>query len=145
VPVLAEVSSRLGAEHVIVAHGHPGIDEVSASGPTLIGEALGGQVRNYELVPESVGIARGSIDALRGGDATVNAAIVRSILAGETGARRDIVLMNAAAGLLAADAVADLAEGVAKARESIDSGQALARLEALITLTQRLAKTKAAS
>ncbi|HEY3318363.1 MAG TPA: anthranilate phosphoribosyltransferase [Coriobacteriia bacterium] len=143
VPLLAEVAARLGSEHVIVAHGHPGIDEVSASGPTLVGEATRGEVRSYEIVPESVGIARGSVDALRGGDASVNAAIVRSILAGETGGRRDIVVMNSAAALLAVDAVPDLAAGVAKARESIDSGEALARLEALVTLTQRLAKAQA--
>jgi anthranilate synthase/phosphoribosyltransferase len=140
VPVMAEVASRLGAEHVLVVHGHPGIDEVSASGPTLVGEAIGADVRNYEIVPESVGIARGSVDVLRGGDASVNAAIVRSILGGESGGRRDVVLMNAAAALLAADVVPDLAAGVAKARESIDSGEALARLDALVTLTSRLSK-----
>jgi anthranilate synthase/phosphoribosyltransferase len=140
VPVLAEVAGRLGAEHVLVVHGHPGIDEVSASGPTVVGEFDGGAVRSYEILPESVGIARGSVDALRGGDSAVNAAVVRSILGGETGGRRDIVLMNAAAALLAADAVPDLAAGVAAARESIDSGAAVARLDALVTLTQRLAK-----
>jgi anthranilate synthase/phosphoribosyltransferase len=140
VPVLAEVAARLGAEHVLVVHGHPGIDEVSASGPTIVSEARSGSVRSYEIVPESVGIARGSVDALAGADAASNADIVRSILSGETGGRRDIVLMNAAAGLLAADAVPDLAAGVVKARESIESGAALARLEALVTLTQRLAR-----
>ncbi len=140
VPVMAEVAARLGSERVLVVHGHPGIDEVSASGPTLVGEARAGSVRIYEIVPESVGIARGGTDALRGGDAAANAAIVRSILEGEAGPRRDVVLMNAAAALLAADAVADLAEGVARARESVETGEALARLEALAALTQRLAK-----
>jgi anthranilate synthase/phosphoribosyltransferase len=139
VPVMAEVAGRLGAEHVLVVHGHPGIDEVSASGPTVVGEFVDGAVRSYEILPESVGIARGSVDALRGGDAAENAATVRSLLAGEPGGRRDIVLMNAAAALLAAGAMPDLAAGVAAARESIDSGAALARLEALVTLTGRLA------
>lgn len=139
VPVMAEVAGRLGASHVLVVHGHPGIDEVSASGPTVVGEFVDGAVRSYEILPESVGIARGSVDALRGGGAAANAATVRSLLAGEPGGRRDIVLMNAAAALLAADAVPDLAAGVAAARASIDSGAALVRLEALVTLTGRLA------
>jgi anthranilate synthase/phosphoribosyltransferase len=139
VPVMAEVAGRLGAEHVIVVHGHPGMDEVSASGPTTVGEYADGAVRLYEVTPESVGIARGSLQDLAGGDATTNAAIVREILSGGVGGKRDVVLMNAAAALVAAGVAADFADGVAKARHSIDSGEALARLEALVVVSARLA------
>ncbi|MBU4555960.1 MAG: anthranilate phosphoribosyltransferase [Actinobacteria bacterium] len=149
-PVMAEVAGRLGAERVLVVHGHPGMDEVSASGTTTVSEldsALG-TVRTYEISPEQVGIARGTLADIAGGDAAENARILRSILAGEHGPRRDVVLMNAAAALLAAGEVPDLAEGVIRARDSIDSGRALAALTALAAVSQRLgaeAREKAAA
>jgi anthranilate phosphoribosyltransferase len=138
-PVLAEVSGRLGAERVLVVHGHPGMDEVSASGPTTVAEfdAGTGQVTVREITPESVGIARGTLADVAGGDGAENAAIVRAILEGETGPRRDVVLMNAAAALLVAGKVEDLAEGIALARESIDSGRALSVLQSLAAVSQR--------
>jgi anthranilate synthase/phosphoribosyltransferase len=140
-PVMAEVAGRLGAERVLVVNGHPGMDEVSASGPTTIAEfdSAAGGVRTYEVTPESVGLARGTLADIAGGDAAENAAIVHGILAGETGPRRDVVLMNAAAALLAAGKAVDLAEGVALARESIESGRAIAALDALGDLSRRLA------
>ncbi|MFA5844370.1 MAG: anthranilate phosphoribosyltransferase [Coriobacteriia bacterium] len=138
VPVIAEVAGRLGAHRVLVVHGHPGMDEVSASGPTIVGDFADGRVNTYEILPEEVGIARGSTSALAGGDASENAGIVREILSGGTGPRRDVVLMNAAAALLAAGKVADLAEGVVRAREALETGAALAALEGLITLSSRL-------
>jgi len=137
-PVMAEVAGRLGAERVMVVHGHPGMDEVSASGPTLVAEYVDGAVRTYEIDPEAVGIALVSPRAIEGGDAAFNASVVRDVLAGAHGAPRDTTLMNAAAALLVAGRVEDLAEGVAVARASIDAGHALARLEALCTLTQRI-------
>jgi len=139
-PVMAEVAGRLGAERVLVVHGHPGMDEVSASGTTTVSEfdsALG-TVRTYEISPEQVGIARGTLADIAGGDAAENARILRSILAGEHGPRRDVVLMNAAAALVAAGEVPDLAEGVIRARDSIDSGRALTALTALAAVSQRL-------
>jgi anthranilate phosphoribosyltransferase len=139
VPVMAEVASRLGAEKVLVVHGHPGLDEVSASGPTEVAEATPDGVRLYAISPEQFGIARGSIADLAGGDATENAASIRAILSGEHSGKRDIILMNAAAALVAAGKASDFAEGVALARTSVDSGEALARLEALIAVSQRLA------
>jgi len=140
-PIMAEVAGRLGAERVLVVNGHPGMDEVSASGPTTVSEydVLSGAVRTYEVTPESVGVPRGTLADLAGGDATENAGIVRTILAGQIGPRRDVVLMNAAAALLAAGKASDLAEGVALARDSIDSGRALAALDALGVLSRRLA------
>jgi anthranilate phosphoribosyltransferase len=143
-PVMAEVAGRLGAERVLVVHGHPGMDEVSASGPTTVAEydaASGETVRVTEFTPESVGIVRGSLSDLAGGDAAENAAILRSLLEGEHGPRRDVVLLNAAAALLAAGKAEDLAHGVTLARVSIDEGRALAALDALVTVSQRLAAT----
>jgi len=139
-PVMAEVAGRLGAERVLVVHGHPGMDEVSSSGPTTIAEFSSdrGAVEVYEITPESVGIARGTLADLAGGDARENAAIVRWLLEGEHGPRRDVVLMNAGAALLAAGVAPDLAAAIALARESIDSGKALASLEQLVTVSQRL-------
>ena len=146
-PVMAEVAGRLGAERVLVVNGHPGMDEVSGSGPTTVSEfdAETGDVRTYEITPESVGIARGTLADIAGGDAAENAAIVRAVLGGEIGPRRDVVVLNAAAALLAAGKAADLAEGVTLARESIDSGRALAALDALAAVSQRLAAEEAAS
>lgn len=140
--VIAEVAGRLGAERVLVVHGHPGMDEVSASGPTMIAEydrAAGG-VHTYEITPEQVGVARGTLADVAGGAAAENAAIVRAILSGAHGPKRDVVLMNAAAALLAAGEVADLAEGVDRARTSIDSGRAADALERLIAVSNRLAE-----
>ena len=139
-PVMAEVAGRLGAERVLVVNGHPGMDEVSTTGPTVVSEydAVGGNVRTYEVTPESVGIARGTLADIAGGDAAENAVIVRSILGGESGPRRDVVVINAAAALLAAGKVADLAEGVVLARASIDSGRALEALDTLAAVSRRL-------
>ncbi len=140
VPLIAEVAGRLGAERALVVHGHPGMDEVSASGPTVVAEydVAAGGVRAFEVTPEEVGIARGTIAEIEGGDAEENAAIARAVLDGGHGAPRDVVLMNAAAALMAAGEVADLAEGVVRARESIDSGRARGALESLAAVSRRL-------
>ncbi|MHB1340882.1 MAG: anthranilate phosphoribosyltransferase [Coriobacteriia bacterium] len=140
-PLMAEVAGRLGSEKTLVVTGHPGMDEVSASGPTTVAEydAAAGGVRTYTITPEEVGIARSTLADIAGGDAAENALLVRAVLAGEHGARRDVVLMNAAAALLAAGEVDDLAAGVVRARDSIDSGRAAEALEMLVTLSKRLA------
>jgi len=143
-PVMAEVAGRLGAEKVLVVNGHPGMDEVSGSGPTTVAEydiAAGG-VRTFTVTPESVGIARGTLADIAGGNAEENAGIIRAILAGETGPRRDVVLLNAATALLAAGTADDLAAGVDLARTSIDSGRALAALDGLIAVSARLAEAE---
>ncbi|MDH4139237.1 MAG: bifunctional anthranilate synthase component II/anthranilate phosphoribosyltransferase [Coriobacteriia bacterium] len=139
-PVIAEVAGRLGAERVLVVHGHPGMDEVSASGPTVVAEFDGdsGAVSAYEITPESVGIARSTLADIAGGDAAANAEFVRAVLGGEHGPKRDVVLLNCAAALVAAGEADDLADGVVRARESIDTGRALSVLEALVTVSQRL-------
>ncbi|MBI5231971.1 MAG: anthranilate phosphoribosyltransferase, partial [Coriobacteriales bacterium] len=146
-PVMAEVAGRLGAERVLVVHGHPGMDEVSASGPTTVAEfdAARGTVEVSEVTPEEVGIARGTLADIAGGDSAENAKMVRAVLAGEHGPKRDVVLMNAAAALLAAGKAKDLAEGVDLARESIDSGRALSALELLVSVSNRLAEAARAA
>jgi anthranilate synthase/phosphoribosyltransferase len=143
VPTVADVAARLGAERVLVVHGHPGIDEVSASGPTAVSEYSDGEHSDYEITPEEFGVARVSEEAIRGGDPETNAAIARSVLTGERGAPRETVLMNAACALYAAGAVEDIAAGVEEARRSIDEGAALSRLEALVTVSGRLAEDEA--
>jgi anthranilate phosphoribosyltransferase len=141
-PVLAEVSGRLGAERTLVVTGHPGMDEVSASGPTSAAEfdAERGGVRTFTITPEEVGIARSTLADIAGGDASANAVLVRGVLRGEHGPQRDVVVMNAAAALLAAGAAVDLVAGAVAARESIDSGRALEALERLASTSVRLAK-----
>ena len=129
--VMARVLAGLGGERAFVVHGHDGMDEISLSGPTQVSELAGGGVRTYTITPEEFGLARASLDALRGGTPQENAEITVSILQGERGPRRDIVLLNAGAALVAAGIAETVSEGVARAEESLGSGAAYAKLEAL--------------
>lgn len=132
---MATVLHRLGTHHAYVVAGNDGLDEITLSGPTFIAEATPQGVTTCELNPADFGMKQGSIEALKGGDASENARILRGILEGDEGPRRDIVLMNAAAAIRAADAAADWQSAVDKARASIDSGAAREKLEALIRFT----------
>lgn len=137
VPLLGEALRRLGCHRAIVAHGLDGLDELSTLGPTLLHELGPNGVSHTELHPESLGLPRAAVaDLAPGATAAENATIVRSILSGETGPRRDIVLLNAAAALVVAELAADLPAGLERAATAIDSGAAQARLEALIAATQ---------
>jgi anthranilate phosphoribosyltransferase len=118
-------------------HGAGGLDEISLAGETKVGEVRGGTVRIYEVTPEDFGLSRAPISAISGGDAAHNAGLIRAILNGEPGPRRDIVIANAAAALVAAGRAADFLEGARLAAESIDSGAALKKLDALIAFTPR--------
>ena len=131
VGLMAGALAKLGVERAFVVHGADGLDEFSLSGETQVAEIHFGTVRNYTVTPEDFGLARAPLAALRGGDAAENAAIVRRILEGERGPRRDIVLMNAAAALVAAGAAADFSAGVALAAHSIDSRAASEKLQSL--------------
>lgn len=129
---LARVLAHLGSEHVFVVHGLEGLDEISTVGETRVSEARGGEVRTYTLTPEEVGIpARASLADLAGGDAAENARLLVEVLEGQPGPRRDIVALNAAAGITAAGLAGDLREGLQRAYESIDSGAAREKLKAL--------------
>jgi anthranilate phosphoribosyltransferase len=130
---LAEALSMLGLRRAIVVHGSDGLDEITITGPTRIAEVRDGQVRSYEVTPEEFGIQRATLDEIYGGDAPRNAALIREILSGKKSARRDVVLLNAAAALVAAGRADHLRDAVPLASQAIDSGAALSKLEALAT------------
>jgi anthranilate phosphoribosyltransferase len=130
--LVAEALGRLGSERAAVVHGCDGLDEVTLAGPTSVAEWTGGGVIEFEIVPEDAGLERRDGSRLRGGDAASNAAAIRSVLDGQRGDQRDVVLLNAALALRVAGVAADLREGRAQAERSIDSGAARGRLEALV-------------
>lgn len=136
IDLIAETLAELGAEHAFVVHGEGGLDEISLAGETLVAEIKGGRVRRFAVRPEDFGLSRAPIDAVRGGAASENAAAIREILAGKKGPRRDIVVANAAAALVAADIAVSFLEGARMACEAIDSGAARAKLEALVCFTR---------
>jgi anthranilate phosphoribosyltransferase len=136
-PVLAEVLNRLGSRSAFVVHGEDSLDEVSITGRTFVSELKDGEVSNYTIEPEDFGLPRASISEIKGGDAETNGQIVLDVLQGEPGARRDIVLLNAAAALVAAGMAGDFREGIKQAAEAIDSGEALKKLQALKKMTNR--------
>jgi len=132
---VARVLAELGVERAFVVHGAGGLDEISLAGETKVGEVQRGTVRFYEVTPEDFGLDRAPLSAISGGDATHNAELIRAILSGEPGARRDIVLANAAAAIVTAGHAKDFLEGARLAAESIDSGAARKKLDALIAFT----------
>jgi anthranilate phosphoribosyltransferase len=131
---LARVLGALGAERAWVVHGD-GLDEITTTGPTQVAEWREGGVRLFNITPEAVGLPRAALADLRGGDPAHNAEALRRMLAGERGAYRDIVLLNAAAAFLVFEQVETLREGVERAAESIDGGAASRALAALIETT----------
>jgi anthranilate phosphoribosyltransferase len=141
---LAGALARLGATRALVVHGREGLDEISITGPTHVHDLRNGSVTEYDVHPEEVGLRRGMAEALRGGDATANASIIREVLAGKangaaTSARRDIVALNAGAALLASGRSATLREGVQLAADVLASGAARAKLDDFVAVSQSLA------
>jgi anthranilate phosphoribosyltransferase len=135
---MARALSRLDTVHALVVHGHGGLDELALSGPNLVFEVRGGQepVRS-ELSAGDLGLEAAPKEAVLGGDLATNLGIVRGILEGEEqGPKRDIVLLNSAAALVAADHAGDLREGLALARASLDSGKARARMEQMVAASK---------
>lgn len=132
---LANVLQRLGCRRGFVVHGMDGMDEVTLTAATTVAEVTPNGVQIRLFSPEELGFDLCSMDELRGGDAVANAEIVRGVLSGEQGARRTIVLLNAAFSLVAVGKAGTLAEGVAMAEDAIDSGRALAQLEKLVKIT----------
>jgi len=129
--LMAEALYGLGVERAFVVHGADGVDEISLAEPTHVLESRDGNLRAFTVSPEDFGLAPAPAGALRGGDAAENAIIIENILKGEPGARRDVVLMNAAAAIVAAGAAEEFKEAVRIAAHSIDSGNALKRLQDL--------------
>ena len=132
VETLAEALSMLGLRRALVVHGLDGLDEITITGITRVAEAREGSVRSYEIEPEEFGMKRAPLQEIAGGDAAENAAIIREVLGGEKSARRDVVVLNAAAALVAAGKAEHIAQAVPLAAHSIDSGVAAAKLEALV-------------
>jgi len=131
---VAEVLGKLGSEHAWVVHGE-GFDEITTTGKTLVAEWKDGSLRSFEITPEMAGIPRARPSDLKGGDPAANAARLKAMLDGETGPLRDIVLLNAAAGLVVAGRAIDLKAGVARAIQSISSGNAKRALAQLVSIT----------
>jgi anthranilate phosphoribosyltransferase len=132
VKTLAEVLAALGARRAFVVHGAGGIDELSPAGPNLVYEVVDGGVREREIDPLELGIARCAPEVLRGGSPEENAAAIREVFEGGNGGRRDAILLNAAGAIAAGGHAEDLREGLELARKAIESGAAAERLEALI-------------
>ncbi|MDP9312208.1 MAG: anthranilate phosphoribosyltransferase [Chloroflexota bacterium] len=135
---LASALGRMGTQHALVVHGTDGVDELSLTAPSLVWEVRAGQnPKQYEIAPEMFGLQRAPREAILGGPVAENVATVRGILAGSTqGPKRDIVLLNAAAALVAAERAADFAEGVELARQAVDSGAATDRMERMVRVSQ---------
>jgi anthranilate phosphoribosyltransferase len=139
VGIMVRVLQRLGSQHAMVVYGMNGLDEISISGETLVGELRNGEVREYTVRPEDLGLPSADIRLLKVANRDESVACIQRVLNNEVGALRDVVLLNAGAGLYCAGVAADLADGVARAREAIASGAARDRLAAFVACTQRLA------
>ncbi|MCY3564262.1 MAG: anthranilate phosphoribosyltransferase [bacterium] len=133
---MIRVLSRLGTERALVVHADDGLDEVSVSGPTRGFQLVDGEVTPVVLTPEDFGLDPADVSELIGGDAETNAGILRAVLAGETGPRRDAAVANAAATLMVAGLAESPAEGARSAARSIDSGAAAAVLDRVIKLSR---------
>jgi len=132
---MAQVLKNLGSECVWVVHGSDGLDEITTAGPTRVAALEQGNVRTFEITPEQVGLQRVKPEALRGGDAEINARALIDVLKGKSGPLRDVSVLNAAAALIVAGKAKDLKEGAALAAKSIDSGEAEGRLDRLIAVS----------
>ncbi|NQT30708.1 MAG: anthranilate phosphoribosyltransferase [Deltaproteobacteria bacterium] len=139
---LVKVLQRLGSKHAIVVHSLNGMDEISIAGKSRVWELSNGKITDYQVAPEDFGLVAAGVETLLGGTPQENAAILRAVLEGEKGPKRDAVVMNAAAGIAVSHRTKNrsglpaLKEGAEIARETIDNGQALDKLEKLITLSQ---------
>ena len=136
---MATALQRLDGRHTLVVHGDDGVDELSISSPSLICEVRGEGVREYTISPEDAGLPRAVAHAIRGGTSQENAAVLLNVLNGERGPIRDVVVLNAAAALQAADIAPGLKEGARIAEDAVDSGAAKRRLEEWVQLTQSFA------
>lgn len=135
---LAQTLGQLGSRHVLVVHGEDGLDEISINAPTRIAELKDGQVTTYKLCPEDVGLERGSLDALRVETADESLALIQKLLAGEPGIASDMVALNAGAALYVCGLASSIKQGVSLAKDTLASGAAGERLQALAELTQQM-------
>ena len=134
---VAEVLKSLGSKAAFVVHGTDHSDEISITGETAVSRLKDGNIEDYRVEPEDAGLKRAKLEEIRGGKPRENAQMIKKILEGETGPRRDVVLLNAAAVFVASRKVSDLKEGAEMARESIDSGRAMEKLKELVRFSNR--------
>lgn len=134
---MAHVLNKLGTRQAFVVCGEGTFDEISICSPTKVSHLKDGEVKTFDMTPEEYGFKRAAPEAIKGGNAQENADIIRQILDGEKGPKRDMVLLNAAAALVAADLDPGFREGIERARDSIDSGRAIEKLDSLISFTQQ--------
>jgi len=135
--MMARALGAVGTERAFVVTGCDGMDEITLSGPTQVSSLNAGEVKTRDVTPEEFGLARTPLEALRGGDADTNARLTLSVLRGERGPHRDVVLANATAAFVVAGKASDFIEGVAMAAAVIDSGRALETLQKLVDFTQK--------
>jgi len=135
IDLMAATLAELGSERAFVVHGADGLDEISLSSETYVAELRDGAVKRYTLAPEDFGMSRAPIETLRGGDATENSALIREVLEGQPGPRRDIAIINAAAALVASGIAANFLDGAQLAASAITSGSAQKKLAALVAFT----------
>ncbi|MEL7542501.1 MAG: anthranilate phosphoribosyltransferase [Pseudomonadota bacterium] len=132
---LAETMRNLGSERVWVVHGSDGLDELTTTGVTYVAELKGGQIREFDVTPQEIGLPVAQPEALLGGEAEENAAAIRAVLDGAPGAFRDIVVLNASAALVVAGKATNLTDGAAMATHAIDNGAARGALTRLVAIT----------
>jgi len=135
IDLMAATLAELGVTRAFVVHGAGGLDEISLAGETLVAEVRAGEIRRYTVTPEDFGVARAPLEGIRGGSPAENAAIMQSILAGESGARRDIVVINSAAALVAAGVAENFLDGAQLAAKTLSSGAAQEKLAELKEFT----------
>lgn len=135
---VAAVLTLLGSEHALVVHGEDGLDEISLAEPTQVYETRAGTQRAYRIEPEQFGLRRAPTEAIRGGTVEANLALASAVLAGEPGPPRDVVLLNAAAGLYVAGLAPSIEAGVQRAADELDSGRARAKVQQVAQVSQRL-------
>jgi len=132
---LAHVLKQLGSDHVWVAHGSDGMDELTTTGPSYVAELKNGKVSTFTVTPEDAGLATAAPEDLIGGDAEQNARAIQGVLAGEPGPFRDVVILNSAAALIVADLADNLGQGAELAAKAIDTGAAKAALNKLVEIS----------
>ena len=135
---MAQVLGRLGSSRALVVHGNDGLDEITIADSTRVWELKNGDVSEYDISPDDFGLSVASLDDIQASDAEASASMLRDVLSGKTGAARDVVLLNAAAALLAANMVLSIPTGVEIAADAIDTGSAMRRMESFVALSQEL-------
>ena len=135
---MAQVLGRLGSSRALVVHGNDGLDEITVADSTRVWELKDGDVSEYDISPAGFGLSAASLADIQASDAEASASMLRDVLGGKAGAARDIVLLNAAAALLAANMVLSIPTGVEIAADAIDTGSAMRRMQAFVALSQEL-------